>query len=68
MADTDVLSIEAAGGVDRVMLNRPDRLNALNQPLTDALFAYFESKRRDAQTRVILDPRRGPRILFRQQT
>lgn len=35
-------------------LNRPDRLNALNQPLTDALFAYFEGKRRDTAVRVIV--------------
>lgn len=54
MADTDILTIDAADGVDRVTLNRPDRLNALNQPLTDALLAYFESKRRDAATRLIL--------------
>lgn len=54
MADTDILTIEAAGGVDRVLLNRPDRLNALNQPMTDALLAYFESKRRDYETRVIV--------------
>jgi enoyl-CoA hydratase/carnithine racemase len=37
-----------------VTLNRPDRLNALNQPLADALLAYFESKRRDKACRVIL--------------
>ena len=50
----DILKVEADGAVDWVSLNRPDRLNALNQPLTDALLAYFESKRRDTETRVIV--------------
>ncbi len=50
----DILKVEADGAVDWVSLNRPDRLNALNQPLTDALLAYFEGKRRDTDTRVIV--------------
>ena len=54
MAEDDILLIEPEGGVDWVTLNRPARLNALNQPLTDALLAYFESKRRDEATRVIV--------------
>lgn len=54
MSGEGVLAIEADGAVDRITLNRPDRLNALNQPLTDALLAYFESKRRDTATRVIV--------------
>ena len=54
MADTDILKIESDGPTDWVTLNRPDRLNALNQPLTDALLAYFESKRRDKDTRLIV--------------
>lgn len=49
-----VLLTEKEGGLERVILNRPDRLNALNQPLADALLAYFESKRRDTDTRVIV--------------
>ncbi len=49
-----VLLTEKDGGVERVIMNRPDRLNALNQPLADALLAYFESKRRDTETRVIV--------------
>ena len=48
------LRVERAGAVETVTLNRPTRLNALDQPLADALLAYFESKRRDAETRVIL--------------
>ena len=54
MADEEILKVERRGDVDYVTLNRPDRLNALNQPITDALLAYFESKRRDAATRVIV--------------
>jgi len=54
MAEEPILKVETRGAADHVTLNRPDRLNALNQPLTDALFAYFESKRRDAEVRVIV--------------
>ena len=54
MAEEPILKIEATGGAEYVTLNRPERLNALNQPLTDALFAYFEAKRRDADVRVIV--------------
>ena len=54
MDDDQILQVEAEDGYELVTLNRPDRLNALNQPLADALLAYFESKRRDATCRVIL--------------
>lgn len=54
MTDTNPLEIKSVGEVDWVTLNRPERLNALNQPLSDALLAYFESKRRDTSTRVIV--------------
>lgn len=54
MADDDILKIEHDGAVDRVILNRPDRLNALNQPLTEALLAYFEGLRRNTETRVVV--------------
>ena len=54
MDEGDILQVEAADGHELVTLNRPDRLNALNQPLTDALLGYFESKRRDSTCRVIL--------------
>jgi enoyl-CoA hydratase/carnithine racemase len=40
-------------GIEAVTLNRPERLNAINQPMADELLAYFESKRRDTATRVI---------------
>lgn len=54
MSDAEILKVEKHGEIEHVILNRPDRINALNQPLTDALLAYFESKRRDSATRVIL--------------
>ncbi len=54
MPDTDILTIEKRGEIEIATLNRPDRLNALNQPLAETLLAYFESKRRDLDTRVIL--------------
>lgn len=54
MTTDAVLAIESHGEIDEITLNRPDRLNALNQPMTDALLAYFEGKRRDTATRVII--------------
>lgn len=53
MAEASVL-IAASGGVLRITLNRPDKLNALNrQALTD-LHAAFESARSDTATRVVV--------------
>jgi len=54
MTEEQILKVERRGAVEHVTLNRPDRLNALNQPLTDALFGYFEAKRREAEVRVIV--------------
>ena len=51
---TDVLVVEHLGEIERVTLTRPDRLNALNQPLTEALLAYFEGLRRQVETRVVI--------------
>jgi enoyl-CoA hydratase/carnithine racemase len=51
----EILQVEAlAGGLERVTLNRPERLNALNHPMAEALLAHFESRRRDEAVRVIL--------------
>jgi enoyl-CoA hydratase/carnithine racemase len=50
----DVLVVESLGEVERVTLNRPARLNALNQPLTEALLTYFEGLRRKRETRVVI--------------
>jgi enoyl-CoA hydratase/carnithine racemase len=54
MAAEEILTVETHDGVADVVLNRPDRLNALNQPLSEALLAWFEARRRDADTRVII--------------
>ena len=54
MADQDILSVERRGAVDYVTLNRPERLNALNQPMSEALLTYFEARRRDTECRVIV--------------
>ena len=51
----DVLRIEdLGGGLQRVTLNRPDRLNALNQPMAERLLAHFEGLRRDRDVRVVI--------------
>jgi enoyl-CoA hydratase/carnithine racemase len=52
--ETDILVVERLGEVERVTLNRPARLNALNQPMSDALLAYFEGLRRKTETRVVI--------------
>jgi enoyl-CoA hydratase/carnithine racemase len=54
MTDSDLLQVEADGDLHIVTLNRPERLNALNQPMADALLAYFEARRRDTSVRVII--------------
>jgi enoyl-CoA hydratase/carnithine racemase len=54
MPEDPILRIEAAGEVHWVTLNRPERLNAINQPMAEGLLAYFEARRRDAGTRVIV--------------
>ncbi|MCB9998981.1 MAG: enoyl-CoA hydratase/isomerase family protein [Methylobacteriaceae bacterium] len=50
----DILKTERHGAIEHLILNRPNSLNSLNQPMADALYAYFRSKQRDADTRVIL--------------
>src|ERR1051325_8649862 len=50
----DILQIEGDGAIHRVTLNRPERLNALNQALTEKLLAYFEARRRDNSVRVVI--------------
>lgn len=54
MIEDRILKVEKADAVDWLTLNRPERLNALNQPMADALLAYFEGMRRDAATRLIV--------------
>ena len=48
------LLIEHDDGVDRVTLNRPESLNALDPVLIDALNAYFASLQRNSTTRVVV--------------
>ncbi len=50
----DVLLVEREGPVDRVTLNRPERLNALNGELVDALVTYFERLYRDRDCRIVV--------------
>lgn len=50
----EVLKVERRGEVDWVVLNRPDRLNALNSELTDALFHYFQGLYRNHDVRVVV--------------
>ena len=54
LAVDEILIVKKIGEIEEVTLNRPERLNALNQPLTDALLDYFNAKKRDASTRVII--------------
>lgn len=56
MADpaTAPLLIERRGAVDWVTLNRPERLNALDETLTHALGDYFEGLRDDDSCRVVV--------------
>src|SRR5689334_20436973 len=50
---SDILLVETHGAVQRLTLNRPDRLNAINQPMADTLLAHFEGLRRNEEIRVV---------------
>ena len=54
MPQDRILEVEAGDGVHWLTLNRPERLNAINQPMAEGLLAYFEARRRDTETRVIV--------------
>ena len=54
MSAPEIMTVARNGAIEEITLNRPDRLNALNQPLAEALLAYFQAKRHDADTRVIV--------------
>jgi enoyl-CoA hydratase/carnithine racemase len=51
---TQPLLIEHEDGLDRVTLNRPESLNALDPSLIDALNTYFQGLQRNRDTRVVL--------------
>ena len=53
MAD-EILLTEDFDGIQRLTLNRPERLNALNQPMAEALLAHFEGLRRREEVRVVV--------------
>ncbi len=48
------ITIEARGAVEVVSLNRPDRLNAMNEPLIRALLDYFTALRERTAVRVVV--------------
>lgn len=51
---TSPLLIEQRGAVEHVTLNRPDRLNALNGALVDALRTYFEGLYDRPEVRIVV--------------
>ena len=51
---TQPLLIEHMDGLDRVTLNRPESLNALDPALIDALNVYFQGLQRNRDTRVVV--------------
>jgi len=51
---TDPLIIEHQGPVDLVTLNRPEKLNALNDDLVNQLVTYFERLYRHHETRIVV--------------
>jgi enoyl-CoA hydratase/carnithine racemase len=46
--------IEARGAIEVVSLNRPDRLNAMNEPLIQALLDYFTGLAARQEVRVVM--------------
>lgn len=53
MAD-EVIRIEARGAVEVISLNRPDKLNAMNEPLIAALLEYFTGLAQRQSVRVVV--------------
>lgn len=53
------LVVEKNGPISVVHLNRPDKLNALNQDLHNELFALTEALQEDTQTRVVVFTGKG---------
>ena len=54
MSEQQVLLVEKRGDVDWVTLNRPDKLNAFNEELVEALVDYFRSLASDHSVRVVV--------------
>lgn len=53
MANDTVLTVKT-GGITRLTLNRPERLNALNKPLYEAMMAALDVAERDDTCRVLI--------------
>ena len=49
-----ILQVEERDSVQVLTLNRPEKLNALNQPMAEGLLAYFEGLRRNTAVRVVV--------------
>ncbi len=58
--NSDVLRIERTGGILELRLNRPEKRNALNRPLVEALDTALQASEDDAELRVILLRGDGP--------
>jgi enoyl-CoA hydratase/carnithine racemase len=54
MPDAERLSISVSGGVADVRLNRPDKINALDQPMFEALAEAADHLSRDRAVRVVV--------------
>ncbi len=54
MSDTSEIHIDNRDGYDWVTLNRPEKMNAVNGRLLNALHSYLERVRRDEAVRVIV--------------
>lgn len=52
--DYDTISIEKAGAIDWLTLNRPDRLNTINPAMCDELQHYFASLQFNHDVRVVI--------------
>ena len=50
----DTVLVEQSGGITRLTLNRPDKLNAFNKDLGEALGTAIAAAERDSQCRVIV--------------
>ena len=52
---SDILVAEDLGdGIQRLTMNRPDRLNAMNHPVAEGMLAHFEGLRRNTAVRVVI--------------
>jgi enoyl-CoA hydratase len=54
-----MVDVESEGGVTRIFLNRPEKVNALHSPALDSLLGAFQKARQDADMRVVVLAGRG---------